>query len=308
MAPPPPVAPTVPGEGAAQPIPELLQLGEQLVQARTMAGISEEELAQRLRLAPRQLKALEEGDHTRLPEGVFVVALARRIAGALHTDLEDAIQAVKQSRLMRREAPAPHPPAVASTGEGTPGPTHPPALSPPPTARTDPAPMAAAPMDSALKTSVVPWRWPLGALAALIAAGGLAAAWLLFPQPSPKGVSTTPSRPSPLSNPPPAPSLASATASAPAESDSLRLNASEPSWVEVREVNGRTLFEGTLSGEKRFPLGRGIEVIAGRPHAVRVSVGSATGAPLGGVADIRWKRFSPAGLPSDSPSSPSPSP
>ena len=290
------MAPTVPDEGAAQPIPELLQLGEQLVQARTMAGISEEELAQRLRLAPRQLKALEEGDHTRLPEGVFVVALARRIAGALHTDLEDAIQAVKQSRLMRREAPAPHPPAVASTGEGTPGPTHPPALSPPPTARTDPAPMAAAPMDAALKPSVVPSRWPLAALAALIAAGGLAGAWLLFAQPSP------------LSNPPPAPSPAGSTASAPAESDSLRLNASEPSWVEVREVNGRTLFEGTLSGEKRFPLGRGIEVIAGRPHAVRVSVGSATGAPLGGVADIRWKRFSPAGLPSDSPSSPSPSP
>ena len=295
MAPTTPVAPTVPGEGAAQPIPELLRLAEQLVQARKMAGISEEELAQRLRLAPRQLKALEEGDHTRLPEGVFVVALARRIAGALHTDLEDAIQAVKQSRLMRREAPAPHPPAGASPGEGTP--------EPPP-----PAPMAAAPMDSALKNSVVPSRWPLAALAALIAAGGLAAAWLLFPQPSPKGVSTAPSRSSPLSTPPPAPSPASSTPSAPAESDSLRLNASEPSWVEVREVNGRTLFEGTLSGEKRFPLGRGIEVIAGRPHAVRVSVGSATGAPLGGVTDIRWKRFSPAGLPSDSPSSPSPSP
>ena len=301
MAPTTPVAPTAPGAGAEQPIPELLRLGEQLVQARKLAGISEEELAQRLRLAPRQLKALEEGDHTRLPEGVFVVALARRIAGALHTDLEDAIQAVKQSRLMRREAPAPRPPAGASIGEGTPEPPHRPAPSSPPTARTDPpppAPMAAAPMDSALKDSVVPSRWPLAVLAALIAAGGLAAAWLLFPQPSPKGVST----------PPPAPSPASSTASAPAESDSLRLNASEPSWVEVREVNGRTLFEGTLSGEKRFPLGRGIEVIAGRPHAVRASVGSATGTPLGGVADIRWKRFSPAGLPSDSPSSPSPSP
>jgi cytoskeleton protein RodZ len=84
--------------------------------------------------------------------------------------------------------------------------------------------------------------------------------------------------------------------------------ASEPSWVEVRDSRGRTLFEGTLSGEKTFPLGPGLEVIAGRPYAVSAAIGGAPASPLGGVDDIRWKRFTPGAVqPEGSPSSP-PSP
>lgn len=78
--------------------------------------------------------------------------------------------------------------------------------------------------------------------------------------------------------------------------------------MEVRDLAGRTLFEGILTGEKRFPVGSGIEVIAGRPHAVRASVGAAPGAPLGGVADIQWRRFSAAGSALASPPSLAPTP
>lgn len=289
-----PLAQAASGKQAEQPIPELLRLGEQVAAARQAAGVSIEELAQRLRLAPGQLQALEEGDHSRLPEGVFVVALARRVAGALHADLDEAIQAVKQSHLMRRPllavprpAAPPHPPAAPIQPETDP-------------VGADPAGASASPQRA------MPWRWPL---AALIAASGLAAAWLLVPHPSPReGISSAPSRPKPQAAPPSAPAQPLSPAASPAAADTLRLSASEPSWVEVREVKGRTLFEGTFSGEKRFPVGRGIEVIAGRPHAVRAAMGSAAGVPLGGVADIRWKRFSPAGLQPEPPASPSPSP
>jgi cytoskeleton protein RodZ len=301
------VAPTTLHEEGGQSIPELLHLGEQLARARKAADVSEEDLARRLGLSPLKLKALEEGDHSQLPEGVFVVALARRVAGALNADLEDAIQAVRQSRLMRPAAPprpsTPTVPPVASTSAAA------------PVLRADPAPPApvvswpveanaveANPTASGPRESGSS-RWPLAVLAALVAAGGVAAAWRLFSQPSPRSVSTpsTAARPLPAS-PPPAP------VASPVGAESLRLIASEPSWVEVREVNGRTLFEGTLSGEKRFPIGRGIEVIAGRPHAVRASVGPGPATPLGGVTDIRWKRFSAAGSPPASPASAAPTP
>jgi cytoskeleton protein RodZ len=273
------VAPPPSSEEAEQPIPELRRLGQQLAQARQAAGLSAEDLSQRLCLAPRQLLALEAGDHTRLPEGVFVVGMARRVAGVLHADLDEAILAVRQSRLMRCPLPA-----------SSPGP----ARSRPP---------AAGPKVPELRC---------GLLAALIAACGLAAAWLLFPQLSPRRLFPTPVHPKsqPVQDQARGPS-SPVSALAPAdtvEPEILRLDASEPSWVEVREVDGRTLFEGTLSTEKRFPLGRGIEVIAGRPHAVRAAIGPAAGAPLGGVADIRWKRFSPAGLRPESPSSASSTP
>ena len=289
------MAPHTPAEGAEHPIPELLQLGEQLKQARQTAGVSPEDLARRLRIEPRQLQALEAGDHSRLPEGVFVVALARRMAGALQTDLEEAILAVRQSRLMGRELPAKAAPS-AGAGPWQPSPSVP---SVPSTARHEQRP--APPSGSR------PWRWPV--LAALLATCGLAAAWLLSPQQRPGGHSkpaaarsTQAPTPTPASVPPSAP------APVPSGPDSLRLIAREPSWIEVREVDGRTLFEGTLTGEKRFPLGRGIEVIAGRPHAVTAAIGPEPGAPLGGVADIRWKRFSPPGLTPPSPSTASPSP
>jgi len=49
---------------------------------------------------PRLLQALEQGDHRKLPEGVFIVALARRIAGTLNANVEEGITNVRQSRLM----------------------------------------------------------------------------------------------------------------------------------------------------------------------------------------------------------------
>ncbi|MBM5815041.1 MAG: helix-turn-helix domain-containing protein [Cyanobacteria bacterium K_Offshore_surface_m2_239] len=303
-----PLTPSVRGEGAEPLIPELRRLGQQLAQARQTAGMSQDALTQRLRLAPRQLQALEEGDHTRLPEGVFVVALARRVAEALNADVDEALQAVRESRLMRRSVPAVRPASPEGGAEEAVRPV------PPPIAPREADPGVpdsrgpGAPPPSPVTVSSEsqggdfahhpgppgPDRWPLAALAALVVAGALATVWLSRPRPSPQGVATLPA-PAPAPGPVATPASATAPAASPAAANSLRLQASEPSWVEVRDLGGRTLFEGILTGEKRFPVGSGIEVIAGRPHAVRASVGAAPAEALGSVTDIRWKRFSAAG-------------
>ena len=88
----------------------------------------------------------------------------------------------------------------------------------------------------------------------------------------------------------------------------LVLRASEPSWLEVRTLAGEGLFEGTLEGEKRFPLGRGLEVMAGRPYAVTASLGDRPAEPLGKVDEIVWRRFlTPKTIPSP-PATPAPAP
>ncbi|MEB3335593.1 MAG: RodZ domain-containing protein [Cyanobacteriota bacterium] len=296
------VAPPPSSEGADQPIPELRRLGEQLAQAREQAGMAVEDLASRLRVAPGQLKALEEGNHTRLPEGVFVLALARRVAGVLRVNLDEPILAVRQSRLMggghlasppptpRPEGSTPSPPTGQPPPQGAEpaDPTPSPAPSALPALAPEQAPEQAP--ERAQAPARLPWRWPL---AALVASAGLAAVWL-WSSSSPPRVASPPAVSAPPQAPPPAVMVAP---------DALRLLASEPSWVEVRQVDGRTLYEGTLTGEKQFPIGRGLEVMAGRPHAVRAAVGTGPATPLGGVSDIRWKRFSPAAPPPGGPAS-----
>lgn len=299
-----PVAPPLSFDGVREePIPELVRLGEQLTRAREGAGLSLDALAKRLRMEPRILEALERGEHHQLPEGVFIVALARRIAGTLNVDVEEGIANVRQSRLMD------HRPTVPAPATGDP--------------RPDLAPRPARPLrQSPRQTTSLPgrpamprWGWPLAAL--LTALGATAAWFLLAPSPS-RGPSRAPeleSSPSPA----PEPAVPQPSSNQPSQdtkpgglsstgADTLRLQASEPSWLEVRDASGKTLFEGTLSGERSFPLGRGLEVMAGRPYAVRASIGASQATPLGGVDDIRWKRFNPEALAPAAPPPPTPSP
>ncbi len=275
-----------------EPIPELLRLGEQLAQARGKAGLSLEAMAGRLKVEPRLLKSLELGDHGQLPEGVFIVALARRMAGSLNTNVDEAIASVRGSRLMQHKPPGRTPPPEEAGSSLPRGSAQAPSLS------------VRHPRGPATPKPSLPWRWPL---AALLTACGAAAAWLLVPQTPSRGPSS-PAAVAPSTRPAAAkksPTAQGPSAGAPspaaANADTLQLQANEPSWVEVRDADGRTIFEGTLSGEKSFPLGRGLEVISGRPYAVTAAIGPAPGSPLGGVDDIRWKRFTPAGPPSSSP-------
>jgi cytoskeletal protein RodZ len=269
-----------------EPIPELQKLGSTLAAARHQRGIDLELLAERLRIGASQLRALETGDHTHLPEGVFVIALARRVASALDLNIDEAVQALRGSRLMVRPQPRP-------------------SLPPAPTRRSKPSPSGplpprreiSGPGQYSSSQGPSPWLW---GLPLVLGALGLAAAlgfnaWQHYSRAArPGSAAADANRAVTPPNRPQAPVAASAAATPPAAAPSkLRLKASEPSWIQVRQIDGKVIFEGTLTGEQTFPLGQGLEVLAGRPYAVLASLGAGTAKPLGPVDDLSWHRFKP---------------
>lgn len=77
--------------------PCLVALGRRLREAREAHGLAVTVLAERLRIGVEQLQALETADRERLPESVFVIAQARRIATALQLDITAELQALRAS-------------------------------------------------------------------------------------------------------------------------------------------------------------------------------------------------------------------
>ena len=133
------------------------------------------------------------------------------------------------------------------------------------------------------------WLWLLpGVLlaSALAVAGFHLLPRLRVPQLSRSAAPSAAPAPSPRSLPtavrPPAPPVAS-----------LLLSSSEPSWLSVRDGAGQSLFEGTFTGERRFPLKGGLSVMAGRPDLVKVSLGDQPSRPLGTIDQVVWHTFAP---------------
>ena len=71
------------------------------------------------------------------------------------------------------------------------------------------------------------------------------------------------------------------------------LNARGPSWVEIATTGGTTLFRGTLEGQRSFPLGQGLRVLAGRPDLVTAQLGGGPAQALGRIDQVQWRRFAP---------------
>ncbi|MFM7393300.1 MAG: helix-turn-helix domain-containing protein [Cyanobium sp.] len=255
--------PETPASASSDTLPELLALGQKLREARSRRGLSQEELAERLHLGTDQLDALEQGDRLRLPEPVFVIAQAKRVAGSLGITIDEQVAALRSSGLMepvRRPAPLLVAPEPLTPVQG------PPRLAPP--------------------VSAMPGWLP--AAAAAVVALGLVTALLLSKRQAPSGAAISP--PPAADAPPAPPATPTPAARVPA---SLELRPREPSWVAVRDLNGRTLFEGTISEPRTFPLGRGLEVRAGRPDQVSVSVPGVPARLLAASDDYGWKSFSP---------------
>jgi hypothetical protein len=87
------------------------------------------------------------------------------------------------------------------------------------------------------------------------------------------------------------------------DAPTLFVQASEPSWIQVRGIKGDSIYAGLVSGQRRFPLGRGLEVLSGRADAVSVAIDPAAPKQLGAIDDLGWHRFLP---PANSPSAGSP--
>lgn len=264
--------------------PCLTALGQRLRQARQDQALPAGVLADRLRIGVEQLEALESADRERLPEAVFVIAQARRVAGALQLDITAELQALRASGEL---GPRPRPGTLRlpRAGPVTPG------------AATS---SAAAPAGTR-----APQRWPalmpnlLAAVALLLALAGFWGLWRLRgsapggrpPMPPRAGEAVGVLHDSPPTAPPPA---SSAAPSAPAASGvvaagMLVLASREPSWVEVRRPDGAILFRGLLRGSRLFALGQGLEVLAARPDLVTSRVAAAAAKPLGLISEVRWR-------------------
>lgn len=70
-------------------------LGRKLAEAREAQGLSVEDVSNRLRLSPRQIKALEEDDFTLLPEPTITRGFIRNYARLLELDPEPLLEAYR---------------------------------------------------------------------------------------------------------------------------------------------------------------------------------------------------------------------
>jgi cytoskeletal protein RodZ len=257
----------------------LTLLGQTLRQAREQQGLSTGALASQLHMGEEQLHALESGDPERLPELVFVIAQARRVAAALGIDATPLVAPIKQLSSQIKPAPAP-----LSAAE--------PAGRQRPRARLSAQSYTQQPRPRANHSAAV-LRW-LGSLALL---AGVGAAGMWGWQRAPQMIGRLKPQPQPPSQVKPAkavakPVLVAPKPAPPSPATELTLSAAQPSWLSVRTAKGKVLFEGTFKGTRQFSLEAGLELLAGRPDLVVVSQGGAKGKPLGRIDQIRWVSFS----------------
>ena len=259
--------------------------GTMLRQARESAGWSIDMVSQQLKLAPRQVQALEEDDYARLPGRTFVRGFMRNYARLLRLDPDALLAALPESTT----APSLDRPTLA------------------PTTRT----MGDLPVDTSAKPPRARWAIPL-ALVAIIA---IALAYE-FGRPMLErgkselaGRATAPAKSTPPLSPAPAPAPAPSSETAPATpaatpatpSASQETAPAEPptiaaalapgtetplvfvfrgtSWIEVKDAKGAIVLStmgypgATHAVGGAFPL----EVVLGNAEVVTVTM---RGAPF----------------------------
>jgi cytoskeleton protein RodZ len=223
--------------------------GAQLRAAREAAGLSLDQVAQQLKLAPRQVTALEEENFVVLPGRTFTRGFLRNYARLLNLDPDLLVAHLPDAA----HAPSLEPPALHSTGTT----------------------MAELPTAHAQPPNLGRWLIPLVLIGCIVAAAGFEwyrgrparlAGSAVLPRAvepaQPPGLSTTPlpnpvapdaDAPGAATSPEPSsaqaapsiqasPSPAAAVATAPAADAVLVLRYEGPSWTEVRDQRGQILI------------------------------------------------------------------
>lgn len=262
---------------AAPPAPETLSAGSLLREARDASGLSIDAVAQQLKLAPRQVKALEDDDFAALPGRTFVRGFVRNYARLLRLDTATVLAALPEGDA----APSLNQPSLAPT----------------------PRAMGEIPADAQSKPGSARWAIPL-ALVAIVAIAAVYE-WTRNVPEAPRGASdaksgaiATPVPTQPLTAPAPAsdaampapvataPSADAPQAAEPARTGSTVVAPAAPgnapmvlvfrgsSWVEIKDSRGAILlstmgFPGaTHAVDGVAPL----EVVIGNAEAVAVTL------------------------------------
>lgn len=227
----------------------VVTVGERLRSARIAQGISLEDVASRTRIPTRHLESLETANWTRLPAPTYTIGFAKSYAGVVGLDRNEIADALR-----------------LEMGAGT--------LAPRPEAQV---------FEPADPARVMP-RWLV--IVALLALAAVVAAFLLLRQNELSGPDEVPA-PVEESAAGPGPAGAAPAAPAAAPTGPVVITATEQAWIQVRERDGRTLFQGELAPGQRFevPAAASAPVLrTGRPQSIRLSVGT-TDMPQVGPAD-----------------------
>ena len=116
------------------------------------------------------------------------------------------------------------------------------------------------------------------------------------PKPAPQPAAPVPRQAPAIAGPIPAAAPGSPAAGAgPARAQELLVVARGPSWIELRDSQGRTVYGGLLEGRQRFRLGAGLSLKAGRPELVQVRLGAGPAQALPPGEWWTWHRFKPPG-------------
>jgi cytoskeleton protein RodZ len=256
--------------------------GSRLKSAREAAGLSLDQVAQQLKLAPRQVRALEDEDFAQLPGRTFARGFVRNYARLMNLDGDDLLSMLPDAA----HAPALEAPALQPTG----------------------VMIAELPTASAPKTNFTRWLIPLVLVGCIVGAaayewyrGGLSPqgdASQSAPPETPRAAPAAPTNSKELANPlaadkpageaapapavrdgtaevaaapvAAAPPVSPATAAATVAPAPLLLGYRGPSWTEIRDRDGQVLIsrlvaagsEQAIRGEPPF------DVVIGNAHKV----------------------------------------
>ncbi len=224
-------------------------VGERLKAAREKKKLSLEDIADQTRIPLRHLQNLEAGDWSNLPAPTYTIGFAKSYASAVDLDRTEIGEDLRAEMGGQR----------FETGS-------PEVFEPADPARTMP-------------------KWlvlsAIGAIALLI----IVMTWLnnrslepeVVEEPAAEVTATAPAtQPAPGAAQPAQPPAGPATGP-------VVLTATEPAWIQVTD-GGRTLFSGELAAGQSFTVPQNATaplLKAGKPEALRVTVGTATTPPIG---------------------------
>ena len=241
---------------------ELPTVGERLRAAREERGLSLEDVAAQTRIPQRHLVAIETADWDSLPAPTYTIGFAKSYASAVGLDRTEIGNQLREEMGGQRFA--------SSSAD---------VFEPADPARTMPKGLV------------------IGAIIAVIILIAVMS-WLnkrSLEQPEPSTNAGTAEVPAPApttSKPVSAPS-----ASAPVEGPVV-LTATAPAWIQVTD-QGKTLFEGLLQPGQTYsvpPSATAPILKAGKPEALKVTVGTAIAPPIGPPGKVTTVSLAPASL------------
>ena len=230
--------------------PDLPTVGERLKAAREQKGLSLEDIAAQTRIPQRHLESIEDADWEKLPAPTYTVGFAKSYASAVGLDRSEIGDQLREEMGGQRFA--------SSQAEV---------------------------IEAADPARTMPKWLVIGAVVAVIL---LVVAMSLInrrslEQPAPP--SSAPATHAPVARPQQQPRLA---APATVAQGPVVLAATGPAWIQVTD-QGKTLFEGMLQPGQTYavpPTATAPLLKAGKPEALKITVGSAVAPPVGPAGKV----------------------